>query len=115
MSTDSPNSTAHTSDIQMPSRKYPLDCPTRYAISAHTATPKKPDTAGCNESRRTSRHSRTRAAAPTALPIAGRRPPTLDAITNVTTGWVIAVAPNPIAAARTTEGFGTRCRRSTST
>ncbi|CFE75918.1 Uncharacterised protein [Mycobacterium tuberculosis] len=78
--------TAHSNDIQMPSRKYPLDCPTRYAISAHTATPQNPATTGRADSRRKSRHSRINPAMLRANPIAGSKPAALEATTKVTTG-----------------------------
>ena len=50
------------------------------------ATPKKPEKAGCGDSRRISRHSKTSAATPSADAIAGSKPDTLEATTKITTG-----------------------------
>jgi len=50
------------------------------------ATPMKPDTAGCVDSRRSSRHSKTNPATPSADPIAGNKPDRLESTTKVITG-----------------------------
>ena len=50
------------------------------------ATPKKPENAGCADSRRIRRNSITSVATPSAAPIAGSKPKRLLANTKVSTG-----------------------------
>ena len=80
------NTTAQNSDIQIPSRKYPLDAPTNQAISALMPTPRNPASAGRTESRRTRRHSRIATATPSAEKIAGSKPKAVEIGTRTATG-----------------------------
>jgi hypothetical protein len=63
-----------------------LDSPSRYAISTQTATPMSPDTAGCMDSRRISRHSKISVATPRAAPAAAARPISREVPTKTSTG-----------------------------
>ena len=91
---------------QMPSRKKPFASPVRDAMNAATAMPRKPLTACCTVSRRTSRSTKSTAPAAMAAQIAAVSPATALATTKTTTGRPLSTSPRQPPIDSTSSGFG---------